>query len=184
MKRLLWRVRNEELPVRKPPRVAVVLIGTNDIVSPECTQRSAGNRTAAELRGLLVYMHRCVSCGGSACRRCMSPCAAHAADKAAGSPPLSLHRCVPRSQRAGAGREFCPPLPKGAPCSCACRRLPSTQLVAMGVLPKGQRWPNTCTPAISTANARLQAYARANSDWLRVLDVGDQFLTHQACFLE
>ena len=59
MKRLLWRVRNGELPKRKLPRVAVILIGTNDIVSPECTQPSAGNRTATELRGLLVYMHRC-----------------------------------------------------------------------------------------------------------------------------
>ena len=49
----------------------------------------------------------------------------------------------------------------------------------MGVLPKGQRWPNSCTPAILAANARLQAYARANPDWLTCLDVGDQFLTHQ-----
>ena len=50
----------------------------------------------------------------------------------------------------------------------------------MGVLPKGQRWPNTCTPAITTVNSRLRAYARANADWLHFLDVGDQFLTHQA----
>ena len=49
----------------------------------------------------------------------------------------------------------------------------------MGVLPKGQRWPNSCTPAILAANARLQAYADVNPDWLTCLDVGDQFLTHQ-----
>lgn len=49
----------------------------------------------------------------------------------------------------------------------------------MGVLPKGQRWPNSCTPAILAANARLQAYADVNPDWLTCLDIGDQFLTHQ-----
>jgi hypothetical protein len=58
VKRLLWRLRNGELPRARLPRVAAVLVGTHDIVSPECTQPAAGNRTAAELRGLLVYLHR------------------------------------------------------------------------------------------------------------------------------
>ncbi len=49
----------------------------------------------------------------------------------------------------------------------------------MAILPKGQAWPNTCTAAIMAANARLQAYAEKNSEWLHFLDLGDMFLTHQ-----
>lgn len=48
----------------------------------------------------------------------------------------------------------------------------------MAVLPKGETWPNTCSKAIAAANARLEAYARANRKWLHFLDVGDKFLTH------
>lgn len=58
VQRLLWRLKNGELPTKNQPRVAVVLIGTNDLTSPGCSAPSAGNLTAAELRGLLVYMHR------------------------------------------------------------------------------------------------------------------------------
>lgn len=58
IKRLLWRLKNGELPQKNMPQVAVVLIGTEDIVSPACTNLNMANRTAAELRGLLVYMHR------------------------------------------------------------------------------------------------------------------------------
>ena len=57
--------------------------------------------------------------------------------------------------------------------------MPTTQIVAMGVLPKGQTWPNTCTDAITAANKRLQQYAERHSPWLTYLDVGDRFLTHQ-----
>lgn len=56
--------------------------------------------------------------------------------------------------------------------------MPSTQIVAMAVLPKGETWPNTCSAAVAAANARLQAYALANKQWLHFLDVGDKFLTH------
>ena len=63
--------------------------------------------------------------------------------------------------------------------STCCRRMPTTQIVAMGVLPKGQTWPNTCTEAITAANKRLQQYAERHSPWLHYLDVGDRFLTHQ-----
>ncbi len=56
--------------------------------------------------------------------------------------------------------------------------MPTTQIVGMAVLPKGETWPNTCSKAITAANARLKAYARANSLWLHYLDVGDKFLTH------
>ncbi len=63
-------------------------------------------------------------------------------------------------------------------CFGHCRRLPATQIVAMAVLPKGESWPNKCSTAIAAANARLEAYARANRKWLHFLDVGDKFLTH------
>ncbi|CAL8467129.1 g6665 [Coccomyxa elongata] len=115
VQRLLWRMRNGELPKKNHPRVVVVLIGSNDLTSPDCASPGAANRTAAELRGLLVYIHR---------------------------------------------------------------RLPATQIVAMAVLPKGESWPNKCSTAIAAANARLEAYARANRRWLHFLDVGDKFLTH------
>ena len=62
-----------------------------------------------------------------------------------------------------------------------CRRMPGTQIVAMGVLPKGQTWPNTCTEAITHANGRLQEYAERHKPWLTYVDVGDRFLTHQVC---
>ncbi len=51
--------------------------------------------------------------------------------------------------------------------------------MAMGVLPKGQTWPNTCTQAITEANERLQDYAERHKPWLTYVDVGDRFLTHQ-----
>ena len=60
-----------------------------------------------------------------------------------------------------------------------CRRMPSTQIVAMGVLPKGQTWPNTCTEAITNANKRLQEYAEKHKPWLHYIDLGNRFLTHQ-----
>ncbi len=62
-----------------------------------------------------------------------------------------------------------------------CRRMPGAQIVAMGVLPKGQTWPNTCTAAITQANARLQEYAERHKPWLHYIDIGDRFLTHQVC---
>lgn len=58
VQRLLWRMRNGELPKRNHPRVVVLLIGSNDLTSPDCASPGAANRTAAELRGLLVYIHR------------------------------------------------------------------------------------------------------------------------------
>lgn len=58
VKKLLWRMKNGEVPLKKEPRVAVVLIGTEDLVSPACVDPIVAPRTAAELRGLLVYMHR------------------------------------------------------------------------------------------------------------------------------
>ena len=60
-----------------------------------------------------------------------------------------------------------------------CRRMPSTQIVAMGVLPKGQTWPNTCTESITSANKRLQEYAEKHKPWLHYIDLGNRFLTHQ-----
>ena len=59
--------------------------------------------------------------------------------------------------------------------------MPGAQIVAMGVLPKGQTWPNTCTAAITRANARLQEYAERHKPWLHYIDIGDRFLTHQVC---
>jgi hypothetical protein len=49
----------------------------------------------------------------------------------------------------------------------------------MGVLPKGQTWPNTCTDAITNANKRLQEYAEKHKPWLQYIDLGNRFLTHQ-----
>ena len=61
MKKLLWRMKNGEVPLKREPKVAVVMIGTEDLVSPACADPITAPRTAAELRGLLVYMHRCRS---------------------------------------------------------------------------------------------------------------------------
>lgn len=61
------------------------------------------------------------------------------------------------------------------------RRMPAAQIVAMGVLPKGQTWPNTCTEAITAANQRLQECSDRHKPWLHYVDVGDRFLTHQVC---
>ncbi len=61
VKKLMWRMKNGEVPLKREPRVAVVLIGTEDLVSPACADPITAPRTAAELRGLLVYMHRCWS---------------------------------------------------------------------------------------------------------------------------
>lgn len=58
--RLLWRMKNGEVPLKHEPRVAVVLIGTEDLVSPGCADPNAAQKAAAQLRGLLVYMHRWV----------------------------------------------------------------------------------------------------------------------------
>ena len=58
VKKLLWRMKNGEVPLKTEPKVAVVLIGTEDLVSPECKDPILSLKTAAELRGLLVYMHR------------------------------------------------------------------------------------------------------------------------------
>jgi hypothetical protein len=58
VKTLLWRMENGEVPLKTEPKVAVVLIGTEDLVSPQCKDPILALRTAAELRGLLTYMHR------------------------------------------------------------------------------------------------------------------------------
>ena len=56
--KLLWRMKNGEVPLKREPRVAVVLAGTEDLVSPACREMNVVHRAAADLRGLLVYMHR------------------------------------------------------------------------------------------------------------------------------
>ena len=178
MKKLLWRLKNGEVPLKREPKVAVVLIGTEDLVSPACADPITAPRTAAELRGLLVYMHRCwpmrsVQCfqpahapspRGQPCTAV--PCCVTALDQL----PLSFRAVVQRRDRA----------------LTAClllhgRRMPAAQIVAMGVLPKGQTWPNRCTDAITEANQRLQEYADRHKPWLSYVDVGDRFLTHQVC---
>ena len=56
--KLLWRMKNGEVPLKREPRVAVVLVGTEDLVSPACRESNAVHKAAADLRGLLVFMHR------------------------------------------------------------------------------------------------------------------------------
>ena len=75
MKKLLWRMKNGEVPLKREPKVAVVMIGTEDLVSPACADPITAPRTAAELRGLLVYMHRCrpSSSTGNLCSAFWSP---------------------------------------------------------------------------------------------------------------
>ncbi|BDA44584.1 probable platelet-activating factor acetylhydrolase IB subunit beta at C-terminar half [Coccomyxa sp. Obi] len=56
-------------------------------------------------------------------------------------------------------------------------RLPSTHLVIMALLPKGEVWPNRCSGAIDTANEALQNLALSEGDHLHYIDVGQAFLS-------
>ena len=179
VKKLLWRLKNGEVPLKREPRVAVVLVGTEDLVSPACADPITAPRTAAELRGLLVYMHRCDSVSTA-----QPPRRAHTLSTRSGTAPCclalwSLQKAAVVFPGTCTGVRFCPDrMP-----AVACRRMPAAQIVAMGVLPKGQTWPNTCTEAITQANQRLQEYAERHKPWLSYIDVGDRFLTHQVCTL-
>ena len=51
-------MKNGEVPLKREPKVAVVLAGTEDLVSPACREMNVVHRAAADLRRLLVYMHR------------------------------------------------------------------------------------------------------------------------------
>ncbi|CAL8463192.1 g2726 [Coccomyxa elongata] len=56
-------------------------------------------------------------------------------------------------------------------------RLPSTHLVIMALLPKGEVWPNRCSGAIDTANEALHSLAMSEGDYLHYIDVGQAFLS-------
>lgn len=56
------------------------------------------------------------------------------------------------------------------------QHLPSTHIVVMAILPKGEVWPNRCSEAIDEANTRIQGLTEG-SDHLHFLDIGQAFLS-------
>lgn len=65
---------NGEVPLKTEPRVAVVLIGTEDLVSPRCRDPILALKTAAALRGLLTYMHRYVQAAPTEASQSLAQC--------------------------------------------------------------------------------------------------------------
>ncbi|CAL8463966.1 g3501 [Coccomyxa elongata] len=58
--------------------------------------------------------------------------------------------------------------------------LPATRIVALAPLPKGDYWPNRCTPAFDLFNANLRAVAGEHPGHVHVEDYGAAFLTSRA----
>ncbi|BDA49069.1 probable platelet-activating factor acetylhydrolase IB subunit beta at C-terminar half [Coccomyxa sp. Obi] len=58
--------------------------------------------------------------------------------------------------------------------------LPATRIVVLVPLPKGDYWPNRCTPAFDLFNANLQAIAGEHPGHVHVKDYGAAFLTSRA----
>ncbi|EIE23771.1 SGNH hydrolase [Coccomyxa subellipsoidea C-169] len=57
--------------------------------------------------------------------------------------------------------------------------LPTTHILNLAVLPKGEVWPNRCSEAILAVNSELEEYSRANPSFAHYADFGKGFLSDE-----
>ncbi|CAL8465692.1 g5228 [Coccomyxa elongata] len=58
-------------------------------------------------------------------------------------------------------------------------KLPHTNILNLGVLPKGEIWPKRCSKAVLAVNSDLEEYAKADAEFAHYADFGKGFLSDE-----
>lgn len=167
---LLWRLRNGEVPVKRQPKVVVMLIGTNDLGAAVGAAADVRQAVAAAMLAVPGIMLRCVGRGAARAAPCAMPTLCICGVSV--DPWHPLLRCQHADRRAAS---LTP-----SPCCARCPHpptpsrllqtlhtlkdmMPNTHVVVLGVLPRGGpgpaglfAWPSAFTEAAEIINSHFR----------------------------